>query len=674
MDKIWIVITIIVIVLSVLGVAIPLTIHFIKKRAKQQADEKYTKALVDESILTEKLKQQQDIVNSIENVASNTFDETSGNQETVMNQLAKSKKELEQLKQNLVVAVQTTNTLKNQKQAEENNINASTAFNRSAADAKFVENAQQKINQDVVMSLQDATDELENQALDLDEYRKTLQKEAQELATGVSSPTINIPDIPDDVKPSVRTVWLSAINHVATSDDQDLAIKQLSEIYRVTEQDANELISAAKREKNPSCEQITRVFFDNKWTCPPGWTDTGRQWGDVDGEIQCTRGSCPTLNPNVCDYKTRIMKDGKAVCPTGYTDTGRNDKFQCKVGPCSDLPPPVPEPTPEPAPVPRPTPEPAPVPRPTPGPAPVPRPTPSPRPSACPQFQTRDSKGQCVCDPRQGVTWDGKSCVCDMKNGWNWDGKKCVKGACPQFQTRDSKGQCVCDPRQGVTWDGKGCVCDMKNGWNWDGKKCVKSGGGGGGGVSIKKNLGKFVMTWYSFDDNTPPYSNVGSTGKYLTPFISVAVPFRLLKKNGGPLNYGDTLYLKFLDGRTMPNGQKHNGIVRLDDFCGDYGDDGYCYQSVKGGKYPNVDLYIGDRRAAGQGCNGGGPAGSGQELTDLSIASGPVGSWGGKSKGPGRCGDIQTAERQGCGFIKWKHTEGWWNSTCNQVNRYNGP
>ncbi|AGE54693.1 hypothetical protein PBCVKS1B_546L [Paramecium bursaria Chlorella virus KS1B] len=76
-----------------------------------------------------------------------------------------------------------------------------------------------------------------------------------------------------------------------------------------------------------------------------------------------------------------------------------------------------------------------------------------------------------------------------MKNGWNWDGKKCVKGACPQFQTRDSKGQCVCDPRQGVTWDGKGCVCDMKNGWNWDGKKCVKSGGGGGGGGNVSGTI-----------------------------------------------------------------------------------------------------------------------------------------------------------------------------------------
>ncbi len=173
--------------------------------------------------------------------------------------------------------------------------------------------------------------------------------------------------------------------------------------------------------------------------------------------------------------------------------------------------------------------------------------------------------------------------------------------------------------------------------------------------------LGKFVMTWYSFQDNTPVNSSISSSGRKLLPYISVAVPFTQLKgcagepvKNcTGKLSYGDKIYVEFLHDRVMPNGAKHTGWVEVDDYCGDSNDDAYCYQKVGGKKYPNVDLYIGDFVKSGMGPKNGdctGPAGTGQELTN--VSSGSPGSafvtnYGGSALGTGKCGDKTTARKQ---------------------------
>lgn len=172
-----------------------------------------------------------------------------------------------------------------------------------------------------------------------------------------------------------------------------------------------------------------------------------------------------------------------------------------------------------------------------------------------------------------------------------------------------------------------------------------------GTGTESKTPLGKYVVTWYSFQDNTPVNSALSASGRKLVPYISVAVPFRLLKPFGGKMNYGDHLYVEFLDGRTMPNGLKHTGWVQIDDFCGDSGDDSYCFQDVGGTKYPNTDLYIGDFTKSAmdpKACSG--PAGSGQELTNVSTGT-PGSKWiadyGGKALGSGKCGDLSTAKPQ---------------------------
>jgi hypothetical protein len=158
-----------------------------------------------------------------------------------------------------------------------------------------------------------------------------------------------------------------------------------------------------------------------------------------------------------------------------------------------------------------------------------------------------------------------------------------------------------------------------------------------------------FVLTWYNFEDNTPCNSVDSSSGRPLIPFVSVALPFRFLKTHGGQFEYGDRLYVRYLDGKVMPNGVKHTGWVQIDDYCGDNGDDNYCYQTVKGKRYPNVDLWIGSMAASTQRCSGG-PAGSGQELTEVYRGTPPSGkmitSYGGQSKGPGKRGDCSDARQ----------------------------
>lgn len=71
-----------------------------------------------------------------------------------------------------------------------------------------------------------------------------------------------------------------------------------------------------------TCQYAQRLKTTNgQWACPEGSVDTGRTWGDKDGDKQCLLG-CVT-NPNVCSYKYREKQpDGSWSCPKGYADTG----------------------------------------------------------------------------------------------------------------------------------------------------------------------------------------------------------------------------------------------------------------------------------------------------------------------------------------------------------------
>ncbi len=95
---------------------------------------------------------------------------------------------------------------------------------------------------------------------------------------------------------------------------------------------------------------------------------------------------------------------------------------------------------------------------------------------------------------------------------------------------------------------------------------------------------------------------------------------------------------------------------MRIDDYCGDGGDDTYCLQ--KG--LPNVDLYIGDWAQSGMDCDAraldawgtgsfSGPGGDGDASTQVSFGpqwSGALADgYGGAAMGEGNCGDCDAAQ-----------------------------
>ena len=303
---------------------------------------------------------------------------------------------------------------------------------------------------------------------------------------------------------------------------------------------------------------------------------------------------------------------------------------------CMDKPGPKPTP-PKPTP-PRPTP-----PRPTP-----PKPTP-PRPTP-PKPTPLSPAADCV---KRGKRWDSKTNKCMATN----------------------QSHCT----TGKVWDAKAGKCmDPKPGPKPGPRPGPKPGPKPGPTPSGAK-LGDFIMTWYSYQDNTPCNTDATSSGRKLVAYSSVAMPFRYLKDRGGPLSYGDKLYVKFLAGRRMPDGKTHTGWVQLDDKCGDHGDDSYCFQRPGGkectkndmkGCIPNVDLYIGDYTKAGMSCSGG-PAGRGQEHTAVHRGPAPAGKWisnyGGRDKGTGKRCDCSAAKREppACAWHYTPTYEKWWDSVC---------
>ena len=185
-----------------------------------------------------------------------------------------------------------------------------------------------------------------------------------------------------------------------------------------------------------------------------------------------------------------------------------------------------------------------------------------------------------------------------------------------------------CSP--GKIWDSRQnkCVC---NGTVWDSNKkaCVPSSASGPTGlveIGEKRNA---RLTWYTYDDNTPPRSCCSSRGHCLTPFISVALPLRHIRKSARAMdnklerdymeqqplfNFGDWIFVKFLAGRQMPTGKKHSGWVRVDDYCGDGTNstrDQYCINDRDGTTNKFVDLYVGENKYTGY-------AGRGDEQTQF--------------------------------------------------------
>jgi hypothetical protein len=98
----------------------------------------------------------------------------------------------------------------------------------------------------------------------------------------------------------------------------------------------------------------------------------------------------------------------------------------------------------------------------------------------------------------------------------------------------------------------------------------------------------------------------------------------------------------------TRPKGRARRNL------WGHAGDDAYCYQDIPQGKFPNVDLYIGDFTKSGMMATADGDcigsAGPGQDLTD--VYTGNAGTnfrteYGGATLGTGKCGDKLAARKE---------------------------
>ena len=280
----WVIITIMIVVLSALSAAGGLTYFFIRKRSQRRASDAYTKSLINEALLAENLSKQQQAVTDLQATISNSNTRADEEQKALMLQLAESQKELDQLKNNMTLAVQATNSLSRVKNAIINKNMVQATRDTTVAELKALEDKHTVANKTVVDALHFTTSELNKQAADLKKFKASLQADAVKLAADVGNPSITPPVLSDAFKPSIRIAWDAAVNKIATADDQDLAIKQLSELYRIVRTDADDLKNAAKKMNATSCERITRIQLDNNtYGCPYGWSVF---------EDQCHRGPC----------------------------------------------------------------------------------------------------------------------------------------------------------------------------------------------------------------------------------------------------------------------------------------------------------------------------------------------------------------------------------------------
>ena len=166
----WIIITIIIVVLAALSAAGGLTYFFIRKRSQRRATDAYTKSLINEALLAENLAKQQKAVNDIQATIDESTTRTDEEQQALMLQLAESQKELEQLKNNITLAVKATNSLSHVKNAAANKDIADAARETTVAELRDVENRNKAASKTTVDALNFTTLELDKQAAELKKF------------------------------------------------------------------------------------------------------------------------------------------------------------------------------------------------------------------------------------------------------------------------------------------------------------------------------------------------------------------------------------------------------------------------------------------------------------------------------------------------------------------------
>jgi hypothetical protein len=343
--KTWVLITLLSIVLATVGTAVALVVIYLKKRRKLLANSAYQESIVNQGVVTQALATQTQIVRGAVSDVEQTLGDVQDVQDGTFSDFSQTNKDLQDLQKNLAEASAASEALSAQQTAQDTSEKAGQALQGAQKDLTFYQKTRDTIKANTAKAIQTITKDLKEQAAALAKFKNDLQNKTVQEASLVNNPSITPPTL--DSKPSIRTVWDAATQFLLASPPADVAIKRLAEIYSITNKDAVDLKKAAAEYAKPSkCETITRISIDGKWACPPGWNDTGRNWGDVDGVKQCTRGPCPALAPNKCGYTRRVAKGTGFGCPFGYKDTGRpaTSDYQCSVGPCGATPPDPPTP------------------------------------------------------------------------------------------------------------------------------------------------------------------------------------------------------------------------------------------------------------------------------------------------------------------------------------------
>lgn len=106
------------------------------------------------------------------------------------------------------------------------------------------------------------------------------------------------------------------------------------------------------------------------------------------------------------------------------------------------------------------------------------------------------------------------------------------------------------------------------------------------------------MLSWYSWQNNSPCNSRISSSGKPLVPYKHVAVP----KSMHGAFPLGTKLFIDGLRGKSTA-GETHSGWVEVADTCEETGSTTCYFQPPK--SLPLVKLYIGDFTKAKAKCLG---------------------------------------------------------------------
>ena len=111
----WIILTFVIVLLASFGASIPILVIFLKNRSNNKERIKYAISLLSENTLKKQLEKQREILGNIKKVIDTSDKNDISEQSSLMDQLASSRAEIEQMKHNVVSAMDATDKIRDKK-------------------------------------------------------------------------------------------------------------------------------------------------------------------------------------------------------------------------------------------------------------------------------------------------------------------------------------------------------------------------------------------------------------------------------------------------------------------------------------------------------------------------------------------------------------------------------